>query len=784
MEIQRNRFRRSLAFVAALMWAGVASAQTVPPGGFIESASSTQVRPRLTVDQLQALLPDRGKFTFPAPYHTEAVRLTNADDCDGGDCVTYVGYSYWRNTNNHVGSDTMLIVLNLFTARGGSGPTLFSYNKVTDEVANLGPLFDPDSELRLYSGEGWYFSATLPTALYLNLGPAMLRYDVLDRQLETVFDISSQFGSDKEISQMHSSEDDRVHSATIRRSSDMDRLGCVVYREDAKQFLYYPKRGVYDECQIDASGRWLVIKENVDGVFGEDNRIIDLHTGIETVLYDQQGAGGHSDLGHGYMVAEDNWANVPGAVRVWDLGRSPAAPGQGALAYYLQSWSVGAGHISHTNAKPGIPSNQQFVCSSNASPFNEARANEIVCYRLDGSYQTLVVAPVMTDFGAMGGGDDYAKMPKGNLDVTGRYFIWTSNAASDRLDAFLVKVPAQRLVGPDTRPPAVSISSPAHGATVAGLVRVKASASDDVGVVGVQFLLDGMPLGAEDTAAPHELTWDVTTVAKGPHVLTAIARDEAGNTATSAPVDVTVVDSLPYLIIDTPAAGSVVGPTFTISGWAADFGATSGTGIDLVYVYAYPTHGGPPTALGAATLGVARPDVAAYFGRDALATSGYSMTVSGLAPGEYDLVVYGLSTITGTFNTVQIVRTTVTSPISNPLMVIDVPVANQEVSLNVVVAGWALDLAATSGAGVDLVYMRAYPGDPTAGSGPVDLGYATVVARPDVAAYFGNSQFTNCGYALEVSLPAPGAWDIVVWAHSSVAGSWNNVTVVRVNATQ
>jgi hypothetical protein len=35
----------------------------------------------------------------------------------------------------------------------------------------------------------------------------------------------------------------------------------------------------------------------------------------------------------------------------------------------------------------------------------------------------LIVAPVMTDLNAGGGGDDYAKAPKGNLDITGRYFI-------------------------------------------------------------------------------------------------------------------------------------------------------------------------------------------------------------------------------------------------------------------------------------------------------------------------------------------------------------------------
>ena len=61
----------------------------------------------------------------------------------------------------------------------------------------------------------------------------------------------------------------------------------------------------------------------------------------------------------------------------------------------------------------------------------------------------LVVGQVLTDLNAAGGSDgsgsDYPKMPKGNLDVTGRYFIWTSNAGGARLDAFLVKVPAERL---------------------------------------------------------------------------------------------------------------------------------------------------------------------------------------------------------------------------------------------------------------------------------------------------------------------------------------------------
>src|SRR2546427_5810795 len=52
----------------------------------------------------------------------------------------------------------------------------------------------------------------------------------------------------------------------------------------------------------------------------------------------------------------------------------------------------------------------------------------------------------------------------------------------------------------DVTPPTVSISAPANGVTVSGTaVTVSASASDNVGVAGVQFKLNGVNLGAEDT---------------------------------------------------------------------------------------------------------------------------------------------------------------------------------------------------------------------------------------------------------------------------------------------
>jgi hypothetical protein len=413
------------------------------PGGFIEATSSTQVRAKLSASQLQSLLPAAGgKFTFPAPYHSEAIRLTDANSCGGRDCVRYVGYSYWRNINNHVGQDSMLIVVGLDSDAGGAGFSLLRYNKTTEKLDMLGPVFAGTRVATNVTGEDIYFSGTRPTIVYVAQGSELLRVDVLTKAVEVAFDAAPKYGSDTYLWQHHSSDDDLVHSASLRVESTGATLGCLVYREGSDEFRLFEPQGDFDECQVDRSGKWLIIKDNIDSAQGEDNRIIDLETGAETNLLDQQGAGGHSDLGYGVLVAEDNWNNLPGAVRAWGLGQSPLL---GPVVYHESAWrSDGSSHISYTSARPSTvrARNSEVACQSTVARGQFNRGSEIFCYRLDGSLDVMVVAPVMTDLDAAGGGDDYAKSPKGNLDVTGRYFIWTSNAGGNRLDAFLVKIPS------------------------------------------------------------------------------------------------------------------------------------------------------------------------------------------------------------------------------------------------------------------------------------------------------------------------------------------------------
>jgi hypothetical protein len=96
-------------------------------------------------------------------------------------------------------------------------------------------------------------------------------------------------------------------------------------------------------------------------------------------------------------------------------------------------------------------------------------------------------------------------------------------------------------------------------------VSVTATATDNVGVAGVQFKLDGNNIGTEDTASPYAYVWNTSTLGNGTYTLTAVARDAASNTNTSAAVTVTV-NNAP---VQSPYGGTARAITSTIQ--AEDF---------------------------------------------------------------------------------------------------------------------------------------------------------------------------------------------------------------------
>ena len=240
--------------------------------------------------------------------------------------------------------------------------------------------------------------------------------------------------------------------------------------------------------------------------------------------------------------------------------------------YRTTDWSLDIGHISHANARPDVPAEEQYACGAQGTRVVGPRANEIVCFRLDDSLQVLVVAPTMTDLDAAGGGtSDYAKLPKGNLDITGRYFIWSSNGGRKRLDAFVVKVPSELLGGgpvpPDETAPVVTLTAPAAGAHVHGTIALTVNATDNIGVVGVRYKMSGTKLGAEVTTPPFSFAWDTTATADGVYTVKAVARDAAGNTKGSPGVAVTVSNGRVKVLWSQLVNATAIGQSALKNGW-------------------------------------------------------------------------------------------------------------------------------------------------------------------------------------------------------------------------
>jgi hypothetical protein len=150
------------------------------------------------------------------------------------------------------------------------------------------------------------------------------------------------------------------------------------------------------------------------------------------------------------------------------------------------------------------------------------------------------VASRSSNGGSVSGNDPFVYVPAALFTGTDIFTYVISDDAGERTTGVVTVT-----VNPDVAAPAVSISSPADGASASGIVTITSAATDNVRVSGVTFFDGATPIGAEDLAAPFTASWDSRQVADGPHRLTAVARDAAGNIATSAAIVVNVVNSAP-----------------------------------------------------------------------------------------------------------------------------------------------------------------------------------------------------------------------------------------------
>jgi hypothetical protein len=149
--------------------------------------------------------------------------------------------------------------------------------------------------------------------------------------------------------------------------------------------------------------------------------------------------------------------------------------------------------------------------------------------------------------------------------------------------------------GPSDARPSVNVTAPSAGATVSGVITLSATASDDIGVSGVQFKIDGAAVGNEDTAAPYSMNWTTSTVANGNHTVTATARDTTGHYTTSVVVNITVanaVQTCPCSIWNSSATPGAADPDTSSQELGVKFTSEAAGFITGVKFYKYAANTG------------------------------------------------------------------------------------------------------------------------------------------------------------------------------------------------
>ena len=128
--------------------------------------------------------------------------------------------------------------------------------------------------------------------------------------------------------------------------------------------------------------------------------------------------------------------------------------------------------------------------------------------------------------------------------------------ATDNIGNITDSAPVVLVVSASTAP-TVALTNPANGSsyTVGTSLNLAANAADSDGTIsGVQFLVNGVPQGGVDNAAPYAAPWTPTSV--GVYTITAQATDNTGNVTTSTPVSVTIgANAAPTVVMTSPSIG-------------------------------------------------------------------------------------------------------------------------------------------------------------------------------------------------------------------------------------
>ncbi len=154
---------------------------------------------------------------------------------------------------------------------------------------------------------------------------------------------------------------------------------------------------------------------------------------------------------------------------------------------------------------------------------------------------------------------DSSTSPAGPVDLSA---VATDSLGATGTDTVTITV--------DHGAPTVSLSGPVGGSLVSGVVPVSAVASDDDGVVGVEFFVGGVSLGVDaDGSDGWGVSWDSAAGSDGGVTVSAVATDSGGNTASDS-VSVTVDNEGPSVSVSAPIDGATVSGVVAVAASASD----------------------------------------------------------------------------------------------------------------------------------------------------------------------------------------------------------------------
>ena len=136
----------------------------------------------------------------------------------------------------------------------------------------------------------------------------------------------------------------------------------------------------------------------------------------------------------------------------------------------------------------------------------------------------------------------------------------------------LTSAPLELSGAQDDEPPTVELLAPRAGALVRGTIAAEARAADSSGIAEVEFRLGELMVGL-DAAPPFRVSVDTAVVADGVRIMSALARDRAGNVG-RASAQMTVDNTPPAVKIAAPAPGDIASGPVEVVVEAVD--ATSG----------------------------------------------------------------------------------------------------------------------------------------------------------------------------------------------------------------